>query len=195
MPTPQPCPAERFGILIQALTTAVWTRNFAGLPFPLINLITDRLRTISQRFRRLATLIHSGHYTRRQPGAPRAKSPGRPRAPNKLPQTFGWLLKLVPNAVWYRSQLETLLRDNETQALLAAGSPAMHRALRSLCWMLHLAPPPTPLPPGTEAPPPRTAKTPKPKAERPAARKRTPRENRVRYVFGLRYPPPFPNPA
>jgi hypothetical protein len=188
---PTPTPAERFATLIRWLSGAVWTRNHFGLPMPLIGLIIDRLREINQRFARLAARIREGRYVpRRRSGSPRSPGPPRPRPPNKLPQDFGWLLKLVPEAVGYRSQLEYLLRDEEIAALLAAAPASMARPLRSLCHMLGLRPPPIlPPPPGARR------KTRSAKAERSPARQRVPRQTRVRYVFGLRYPPPFPDPA
>jgi hypothetical protein len=90
---------------------------------------------------------------KRRSAPPNAPGLRRPRPPNKLPQEFGWLIKLVPEALGYRSQLEYLLRDEAMQALLAAAPPSISRPLRSLCWMLRLDPPPIPppLPPSRRA--------------------------------------------
>jgi len=77
-----------------------------------------------------------------------------------------WLIKLVPEA--------------------AAASASLAQPLRSLCRMLDVEPP---LPA-----PPRSAK-PKPPAKPAPARKPPSRSSRPRYVFGLRYPPPLPDPA
>jgi hypothetical protein len=119
----------------------VAARSAAGLPGPLI---VRRLHQINQRIARLAARIRNGRYAVRS--APR-RSPTtrRPRRPNPLPHEFGWLLKLVPGVAGHRSQLEHLLRDAETAALLAA-APALARPLRSLCWMLRVTPPPIPPP-------------------------------------------------
>ena len=71
-------------------------------------------------------------------------------------------------------------------ALIAAAPGSLRRPLRSLCWMLHLTPP------AILAPPPRAEPKPRPpKPERPPAEKRPKKPEKVRYVFGLRYPNPF----
>ncbi len=192
MPTPPPTPAESFATLITWLGRAV-VAMMGGerLPLPLIAPITDRLRRIKQRFFHVAARISAGRYVPRRHIAPPRKRPGQPPPPrDKLPQTFGWLLKLVPEAVQYRGQLENLLRDPEMAALLAAAPGPMRRPLRSLCRMLGLPPPPM------LAPPPRAEpRTRPPKPARPHAQERPKKPEKPRYVFGLRYPPPFPDPA
>jgi hypothetical protein len=157
------------------------------LPLPLIALITDRIRRIKQRFSHVAARVQAGLYTSR-PAAPRQKRPGQPPPPkDPLPKTHGWLLKLVPEAVQYRGQLENLLLDPEMAALLAAAPGAMRRPLRSLCRMLGLEPP------AILAPPPRARpRTRPPKPERPPAPERPEKPDKPRYVFGLREPSPFP---
>ena len=103
---------------------------------------------------------------------------------NPLPQKFGWLLKLVPEAVGYRSQLENLLRDPEMAALLAAAPTAMRRPLRSLCRMLGLPPPEIlALPPRPKPPPP----PPRAKREKPPPLARS----RLGFHQGLPPLPPF----
>ena len=82
-----------------------------------------------------------------------------------------WLLALVPDAIGHRSQLENQLRDPETVALLAAAPDALRRSLRSLCWMLFLAPPPILAHPARTKPPaaPAPAIQPPPPRPPPAA--------------------------
>ena len=184
MPTPPlRAPAERFATILQWLTRAVMAQmGGERLPLPLIALIVDRIRRIKQRFSHFAARLGAGLYIPRQRAAPPRRRPGQARPSNPLPQKFGWLLKLVPEAVGYRSQLEHLLRDPEMAALLAAAPTAMRRPLRSLCRMLGLAPPPVlALPPRPKPPPAPRAKREKPP---PLAR------SRLGFHKGL--PPLFP---
>ena len=160
MQAPPLAPVECFGTLIRWLTQAVVTRTHFGLPQSLIGHIIDRLRGINQRLKRIAARLHDGTYAPRRfaPRRPPAKPP--PRPPDRLPRTFGWLLKLVPEATGYRSQLEYLLRDPEFSALIAAAPASLGRPLRSLCWMLRVTPP------ELLAPPKRPRKPPKPRKPR-----------------------------
>ncbi len=105
MPTPPPTPAERFATTLQWLTEAV-VAMMGGerLPLLLIARIVDRIRRIKQRFAHLAARISAGKYLPRPRATPPHRRPGQaPPPPDKLPQTFGWLLKLVPDAIGYRS--------------------------------------------------------------------------------------------
>jgi len=79
--------------------------------------------------------------------------------------------------------LRHLFTDPEISALLAAAPASLARPLRSLCRMLDVELPiPRPPRPARPKPPAKPAK--------PAKQPRHPR-----YVFGLRYPPPLPDPA
>jgi hypothetical protein len=159
VPLPTPTPAERFATILLWLGRAVAARGAAGLPGPLIVLIFGRIRNINQRIARVAARIRDGRYAPRRHGPRRSPTIRRPRRPNPLPYTFGWLLQLVPEAVGYRSQLEYLLRDAEMVVLLAEAPAAMARPLRSLCWMLRLSPPPilSPIPAAPQPAPPQAA--------------------------------------
>ncbi len=64
---------------------------------------------------------------------------------NPLPTTFGRLLPLVQDAVGYRSRLHHLLGDPEMAVPIAAAPVPVGRALRPLCRMPGLPPPPTPI--------------------------------------------------
>ena len=162
-----PSPVEWFTALIACLSRVVIARS-AGeqLSNQLLVLIVERLRGLKRRFIRIAARIQDGTYVPRR-SAPRQFGPNppsvrRPRQPSRLPpQTLGWLVKLVPEAVANRSQLEFLFRDPAMAALLAAAPAALGRPLRSLCWMLGATPPPV------IAAPARPPKPPKPRKPRP----------------------------
>jgi hypothetical protein len=129
------------------------------LTFQVIGPIIDRIRGIKQRFARLAARLAAGTYKPRRCTARGPRAAPNPRRKNPLPQKFGWLIPLVPEAVVFRAQLENLLRDPAMAALMAAAPDAMARPLRSLCWMLRVDPPailPRPRPRKRAAPPPKT---------------------------------------
>jgi len=144
VPTTPPTAAERFASILWCLAQAVVTRSAFGLSQPLINLIITRIRDAKQAFARLAARIDAGTYAPRR----RASTPPRPPAvqkprppPNPLARKFGWLVPLVPAAVVFGGQLETLLRDPGMAELLAAAPVSLRRPIRSLCWMLRVEPP------------------------------------------------------
>ena len=185
--TTQPIPSERFAQLLFWLGKTLVTRNLAGaLAGPIFFLIMGRLKTIRYIFARLAARIEAGTF------APRRSSP-RPRATEKktrkrtpLPQGFAWLVKMVPETAASASQLQFLLAEPDMAALIAAAPAQMRRPLRSLCQMLGVILPPilAPLPdPRPKKPP--VERKPRPKREKP---------EKVRYVFGIRYPSVFPHP-
>ena len=181
-----PTPAKRFASILNGLWMAVDSRKLTGrLAAPLALIILHRLALIRQAFYRIADRLALGKMSPRKSGGPR---PGRrPGTPNRLPSNPAWLIKLVPEAAASACQLRSLLTDPEVLALLAAAPAAMLRPLRSLCRMLDVEPP---IPP-----PPRPARPKKPAATG-KPRPPTPRPpGRPRYVFGLRYPPPLPDPA
>jgi len=139
-----PTPAERFASILWYLAQAVVTRSAFGLSQPLIVLIITRIRDAKQAFARLAARIQAGTYAprRRSSTPPRPPAVRKPRPPpNPLARKFGWLLPLVPPAVVFGGQLDSLLRDPEMAALLAAAPVSLRRPLRSLCWMLRVEPP------------------------------------------------------
>ena len=177
-----PTPARRFASILNGLWMAVDSRNLTGrLAAPLALIILHRLALIRQAFYRIADRLALGKMSPRKSGGPR---PGRrPGTPNRLPSDPAWLIKLVPEAAASACQLRSLLTDPEVLALLAAAPTAMLRPLRSLCRMLDVELPiPRPPRPARPKPPAKPAK--------PAKQPRHPR-----YVFGLRYPPPLPDPA
>jgi hypothetical protein len=172
IPAP-PTPAERFATILLWLAQAVAARSGAGLSFALIALIVDRLRRIKQAFALVAARVGAGTYRPRRGGA--APRPGqKPPPPDKLPKNFAWLLPLVPDAVVYRGQIEQLLHDEATAALLAAAPASLRPPLRSLCWMLGISPPPVLAGPAKprkprEKPAPAAPETPPPPRPQPPA--------------------------
>ena len=180
-----PTPAERLRLLLYGLSMAASSRHLTGrLAAPLFALIFNRIVVIRQAIARLATRLTAGHLTPRKSGGPR---PGRQAGTrNRLPSSPAWLIKLVPEAAAAASQLRSLLTDPEVAAFLAADPARISRPLRSLCRMLDVEPP-LPAPPRPARPKkPEQRKTPAPAGKPPG---------RPRYVFGLRYPPPLPDPA
>jgi hypothetical protein len=164
---------------------------WGGFPRPLALLILDRVRTINQAFARIAARIGAGNYHPRRPtDTPRQRAGPHPRQKNPLPQGFAWLVKLLPETAVYGSQLQFLFADPEMAALLAAAPASLGRPLRSLCHMLGVLPPPILAPP-----PPVRPRTRPAKPERPPAPPRPKKPEKPRYVFGLRYPPPLPDPT
>ena len=189
MPHPQSAPAlaERLSSLILWLGKAVDGRSLIGLLSPhLVMLILNRLRAITHAFARVASRVGAGRYAPRR-CTPRKTITRPARAKNPLPQGVAWLVKLVPESAASASQLRLLLADPKMAALLAAAPASLGRPLRSLCHMLGVEIPPV-LAPAPRVRPPRP-----PKPERPPARKRREKPEKVRYVFGLRYPSPFAN--
>jgi hypothetical protein len=187
---PPRTPAECFATIILWLSRAVDGHSTWGrLERSLALLILDRLRTINQLFGRLAARIKAGSYLPRRSPTPRRHAATTPRQPNPLPQGFAWLVKLVPEAATYGSQLQFLFADPEMAALMATAPGPIGRPIRSLCRMLGVAPPPILAPPSPAIRP----RPPKP--ERPPTPTRPKKPEKPRYVFGLRYPPPFPDPA
>jgi len=167
VPNPPPTAAESFASILWCLAQAVVTRSAFGLSQPLINLIITRIRDAKQAFARLAARIQAGTYAPRRRAAtpPRPPAVRKPRPPpNPLCRKFGWLMPLVPPAVVFGGQLETLLRDPEMATLLAAAPVSLRRPIRSLCWMLRVEPPKFLARPAGPAKP-RTPRQPRPRRE------------------------------
>ncbi len=168
-----PTPADRLAALIVRLVFAVFARRVGAhlgfVPVPLVTLISDRLRQVSQRFRRLADRLQAGWvYKPRQasprtPTEPPADRP--PRQPADRPDTslakFVEQVRLIPGQDMEAIKLEFqhLLADAEMQAVMKAAPGPAWRILRPLCRMIGsprpdiLAPPPQPArPKATKAP-------------------------------------------
>src|SRR5271156_5707719 len=111
------------------------------LSLSLIALIIERIRNINQSVARIVARLRDGRYRPRRYAPRRPPTVRRPWQARKLPRKFGWPLRLVPDAIGSRSQLENLFRDPEMAALLAAAPESLRRPLRSLRWMLRVDPP------------------------------------------------------
>jgi hypothetical protein len=146
MPVPPTAPgvAQTVGLIIGGLSRAVAAgsaRNRAA--GPLLILIYGRLQRMLARFASLAERVRAGTL---RPRRHRVARPRPQRKRDRLPQKFGWLVGLVPEAACFGSQLHHLLSDPAMTALLKA-APQAGRILRPLCRMLAQKPDPTLLPP------------------------------------------------
>jgi hypothetical protein len=179
-----PTPIELFRILIRSLCAALETQSLAGrLARPLMSLILHRVITISHRIRRFIERIEAGRPFPRRRGAVARPAAPRKHTPDPLPRKVGWLGPLLPDVVLLRGQLSGMLEKPEMKALMAAAPEQMGRALRPLCRMLGLEPPPSiALPPRRR---PIRAKSP----PRPAEPK-WPHDPRPRDRFGFYKGPP-----
>jgi hypothetical protein len=210
--TPPPTPSDlsdRFAAILEGLyraTAAAIRGPLPGpLPGPLILLICAHLRRISARFAGLAARYAAG--TLRPPRAPATEPratvahppPPRDKPPrDPLPRGYAWLIRLVPGAAGYGSQLQYLLSQPEMAALIAA-IPQMTPLLRPLCRALAAQPtPPLPAYPTRTRPPrPPREKQPRPPRQNPdpgiLRRKPPPDEPGITWVqrFGMWLPEPI----
>ena len=107
----------------------------------LLILLWSGLQHVSRRLAALAARAAAGRALTRRRVAPLTPARRAPTAPfPRLPHKFAWLVRLVPEAACYGSQLRHLLSEPEMAALLAA-SPQARRLLRPLCRMLAVEPP------------------------------------------------------
>ena len=172
---PPRSPGECFATLLRCLGHAV-VAMMGGerLSLQVIALIMGRIREINQGFARLAARLAAGTYKPRRYHGRKAAAP-RPRRRSPVPQNFGWLLPLVPQAVQYRAQVEhLLLRDPAMAALIQAAPAPMARVFRPLCWMLRLEPPPILARPRANAAPQRPKTSPRSRRSPPPHRQPAP---------------------
>jgi hypothetical protein len=87
--------------------------------------------------------LQAARECRRQP---RAKAHAVTKQKFSLPRAFAWLVKLVPEAAVFGSQLQQLLTDPE-MALFLADAPQAGRIIHPLCRMLGVQPLPQMRPP------------------------------------------------
>ena len=139
---PAPSPAERLVRTIDGLCAVIAARGVGGmLTAPLLFLLWSRLRRLATLATQIAGRIAAG--TPPAAARHRAAKPRPPRPPTlRLPRGYAWLVKLVPGAAAYGSQLQYLLAD-PLMAPLAA-EPKLRRMLNPLCQMLGVAKPPPP---------------------------------------------------
>lgn len=128
--------SNRMALILQDLCRAVAARGAGNRALaPLMVLLWSRLRRMAARFDALVAHVRAG----RLPAASRARRAATRAAavppPQRLPRGFAWLVRLMPEAAGYGSQLQHLLADPDMPALLAA-EPRLGRILRPLCRML-----------------------------------------------------------
>lgn len=185
MLTRPPPPADRFALFIFGLCQLVVARGPArGVAAPILAAIRDRLSRLTIRFCVLALRLQSRrrsyqgtrrHICERQDSpaspscSPNPENPSRRRMGKRsprLPNYFGWLLDLVPDAAEFCGALEVLLSDPEFTAL-RLDFPQVLRALHYLGQMLGIPiPDSTPFTPATPRPlPPSSASLPAPVIE------------------------------
>ena len=127
--------AARLARIVAGLTGLVAATGLArGLAGPLIILLTIRLNRLVARFTASA---QAGAKPRRGV-KPR---PARAHVPSPLPRRFAWLLRVLPGTAAAGSQLRHLLDDPAMVALIES-RPSTGRALRPLCHLLGIRPPP-----------------------------------------------------
>jgi hypothetical protein len=161
-------PASRFAGIINGLFHAIAVRRDVGhLAAPLAGLLWSRLIHLRGRINRIAARIAAGKgagvprgpRTARQPDAP---VPERRQPSNPMPRGVGWMIRLVPEAAACGSQLQHLLAEPETAALIEA-APQLKRLLRPFCRSLSVdLPPALRPPPKSGVPKPRKPRTPRP---------------------------------
>ncbi len=172
--TPPPTPADlsdRFAAILEGLyhSTARTVRDpVSGL---LILLICGRLRRITARFASLAARYAAGTLRPPRPPQTRTNGPYPPPPRDKLPRGYAWLIRLVPGAANFGSQLTYLLSQPEMAAMIAE-VPQMARLLRPLCRALAAHPTPKlpPAPQRTRPPRPKREKPPPPVSDKPDPR-------------------------
>jgi hypothetical protein len=131
---PAPGLAQTFSLVIAGLCRATASHiaidRFAG---PLLVRIFTRLHRLAARLTSLVARIEAGSLPPPPPTRPTAGRPTR-RKP-RLPESSGWLVRVVPRTAAYAAQVQALLDDPQTTALLQA-APHAGRILRPLCRML-----------------------------------------------------------
>ena len=135
--------AARLEAIVAALCDVLAAKGLArGLTGALIVLVWTRLRRLAARFSIL--LLRPPAPPRCRNFAPRRPAPDtkRPATPRPLPHGRFWLRSALPELAGVAAQLAHLLATPEMAALLEA-CPAAGRALRPLCHLLGLRPPPS----------------------------------------------------
>jgi hypothetical protein len=182
-PTPSDL-SDRFAAILEGLYQATARTVRDPLSGLVILLICARLRRITRRFASLAARYAAGTLRPLRTPATEPHAPGlHPPPPrDKLPRGYAWLIRLVPGAANFGTQLQYLLSQPEMAAMIAA-VPRMATLIRPLCRALaaHPTPPLPPDPPRTRPP-----KQPKPPLEKP------PRENPDPRILRRKPPPDEP---
>ena len=177
--------AARLEAIVAALCDVLAAKGLArGLTGALIVLVWTRLRRLAARFAIL--LLRPPAPPRCRNFAPRRPAPDtkRPATPRPLPRGRFWLRRALPELAGVTAQLAHLLAEPNMAALLEA-RPATGRALRPLCHLLGLRPPPSlrlprPAPPLRPPRPVAVRPQPDPPEAAPVPRPRPPRRRPFR---------------
>ncbi len=177
--------AARLEAIVAALCDVLAAKGLArGLTGALIVLVWTRLRRLAARFSIL--LLRPPAPPRCRNFAPRRPAPDtkRPATPRPLPRGRFWLRRALPELAGVTAQLAHLLAEPNMAALLEA-RPATGRALRPLCHLLGLRPPPSlrlprPAPPLRPPRPAAVRPQPDPPEAAPVPRPRPPRRRPFR---------------
>ena len=168
--------AARLDAIVAGLCDVLAAKGLSrGLTGAMILLVWTRLRRLAARFAILSRRPSAPPRCRKF--APRCPAPDtrRPAAPPTLPRGRFWLRRALPELAGVTAQLAHLLAEPEMAALLEA-RPATGRALRPLCHLLGLRPPPS-----LRLPRPATVQPqPDPQAAAPVLRPRPPRRRPFR---------------
>ncbi len=183
-----PTPADRLSALIVRLVSAMFARregaHFGFIPGPIIILLSNRLRRVNQRFRRLADRLQAGWVYQPKQTAPRTqaerkadKPPPRPAEPADQPvpslaKYFIYVRRLPERDMeTIRREFRQLLQfDPDMQAVIAAAPGLAWEILRPLYRMIGIPRP------DILAPPPR------PKAEKPPKAPKPPKKRKPRFA-------------
>lgn len=137
--------AKRLALTVEHLCRVVAARGAKERALaPMVLLLWTRLRRMAARFEALVAHVRDG---KRAPASrPRSRGaascpPGSRPAAARLPRGFGWIVRLMPEAAAFGTQLQYLLADADMPALLAA-EPRLGRIFRPLCHMLAVRPGP-----------------------------------------------------
>ena len=177
--------AARLDAIVAGLCDVLAAKGLSrGLTGAMILLVWTRLRRLAARFAIL--LLRPPAPPRCRKFAPRRPAPDtrRPATPRPLPRGRFWLRRALPELAGVTAQLAHLLAEPDMAALLEA-RPATGRALRPLCHLLGLRPPPSlrlprPAPPLRPPRPAAVRPQPDPPEAAPVPRPRPPRRPRVR---------------
>ena len=131
------------GFIVRLADRIAGVGDRAGLDPTRADALLARLRHLAARFRAVAAAPIPPPRPAPKPPEPRFipthsfrdLSADPPPEPIRLPRSWCWLPRLVPQAAAEQTRLEDLLRDPTTQDMLAA-DPRLGRLLRSLGWML-----------------------------------------------------------
>jgi hypothetical protein len=161
-------PIAPFAAIIDGLCAAIAVRAAAERGFaPLAMLLWSWLHRVARRFTTAAARARAGTLPPLRVQVRVRNATPRP-SPPRLPRGFAWVLRAVPLARPFASQLEAFLVTPEVAALLAA-APRLARPLRPLCHILGVRPAPLP-PPARPAAPRPAAPRPTPTHTAPPAR-------------------------